>query len=82
MAENELLAHRGSYLSHKLAIHRQELYDKTVGAKDEGTGRNKSRGVAPQVALPPRPIFLIATDLPLSTWILGSTVKRSQRCMH
>ena len=31
----------------KLAIHRQEPNDKTVGAKDEGTGRNKSRRVAP-----------------------------------
>ena len=33
----------------KLAIHRRELYEKTVGAKGEGTGRNKSRRVAPPV---------------------------------
>ena len=33
----------------KLAIHRQKLWDKTEGAKAEGTGRNKSRGVAPPV---------------------------------
>ena len=36
----------------KLAIHRQELYDNTVGAKDEGTGRNKSRRVAPLAGTP------------------------------
>ena len=33
----------------KLAIHRKELHDKIIGAKDEGTGRNKSRRVAPPV---------------------------------
>ena len=53
----------------KLALHRKELHDKIVGAKDEGTGRNKSRRVAPPVgtgiAHPPRPAFPIVTDLPL-----------------
>ena len=31
----------------KLAIHRQELWDKTEGVKAEGTGGNKSRRIAP-----------------------------------
>ena len=52
----------------KLALHRKELYDKIVGAKDEGTGRNKSRRVAPPVGTGSSSStarLLIATDLPL-----------------